>query len=520
MEFKFLKKDQIEFREYQLNIVKTAISKNTLVVLPTGLGKTIIAILVALKRIERYPNSKILMLAPTRPLCAQHQKTFQTITEIPNEEIVLVTGKIRKDKRIEFYQKGKIIVATPQAVKNDLESNILKLTNFSLIIFDEAHRAVKDYPYVYIAKRYKQASLYPLILGLTASPGGKAEKIAEVKKNLFIEAVEIRTEFDKDVKPYIKEIKKEWIYVELPEEIKGIKQYLENALKEDIQWLKSVGIIQTSKLTKKSLLTLQQKVSKIIDEGNRGKYLFSVARKLAEALKIYHALELLETQGIESLYEFFENLANSKKRSDKLLIKDPRIWIVKERVRKLKEVGFEHPKLKKLISILKELISKNPKVRIIVFANYRATVQKIKESLDKNGIKSEILIGQAKKKGFGLSQKKQIEILNRFANSEFNVLIATSIGEEGLDIVDVQYAIFYEAVPSEIRMLQRRGRVGRKSPGKIIILLTKETMDEAFYWAAFHREKKMKKILYSMKKISDKKLKERKVKKTIFDWLK
>ena len=79
-------------------------------------------------------------------------------------------------------------------------------------------------------------------------------------------------------------------------------------------------------------------------------------------------------------------------------------------------------------------------------------------------------------------------------------MCGTSISEEGLDLPKVDYAIFYEAVPSEIRAIQRRGRVGRQSTGKIIFLLTKGTRDESYYWSAFHKEKRMKSILYNIKK--------------------
>ncbi len=502
-------------REYQKHIAESSLKENTLVVLPTGLGKTIIAIIVAIKRIRKFPMSKVLMLAPTRPLCNQHRNSFKKFTNLNENEIVLITGKIPPRKREELYKEGKVIVATPHCVKNDLERNYVDFSKFSLLVVDEAHRAVKDYPYVFIAKEYMKKSMYPLILGLTASPGGKIEKIKEIKKNLFIKNVEIRSEKDEDVISYVKEVKKKWIYVELPDEIKKIKSVLEQCINDDIEWLKSKGFLQTSKPSKKGLLELQRKIIKMLNECERKNYLFQVIRKVSETIKLYHSLELLETQGIESLYDFLNKLSKSKNRTDKLLMRDPRILYVFEQTKHLKERGFEHPKMKKLLKIVKDILNKNPKEKMIIFANYRRTVEKIRETLEKNGIKVEILVGQAKKGGKGLTQKQQVRILKKFADGEFNVLIATSIGEEGLDIIDVNTAIFYEAVPSEIRMLQRRGRVGRVSKGRIIILLTKKTMDEAYYWAAFHRERKMKSVLYQMMK----KKKSTKTK-TLIDWLK
>jgi Fanconi anemia group M protein len=183
-------------------------------------------------------------------------------------------------------------------------------------------------------------------------------------------------------------------------------------------------------------------------------------------------------------------------------------------VERLKLAGVTHPKLQKLRHVIKDLVRKNPTAKLIVFANYRSTVDVINRFLGEDGISCEILIGQALKEGRGLSQDEQIKILRRFNEGQFNALIASSIGEEGLSISDVDAVIFYDSVASEIRKIQRRGRTGRTAPGKIIFLITKGTRDEAYYWAAFHREKRMKGILYRMRK------KGRKREKTLLEWLK
>jgi len=235
--------------------------------------------------------------------------------------------------------------------------------------------------------------------------------------------------------------------------------------------------------------------------------------RCAEAIKLDHALELLETQGISPLYDYLKKIEKSKKKTDQKIIKDPRIIEVLKMTEDLQKKDIKHPKLEKLIFIIKDVLRKKPDSKIIVFANYRFTVDKINETLKNEGIKSEILIGQAVKEGKGLTQEEQIETLKRFASGEFNVLAGTSITEEGLDVPAVDYAIFYEPVASEIRSIQRRGRVGRQTSGKVIFLITKKTRDESYYWAAFHKEKKMKGILYDMKN----KLKK---KKTLKDWVK
>jgi len=516
-EYKLLR--NIEPREYQKKIAETASSKNTLVVLPTGMGKTLISILVGIGRLEKYPESKILITSPTRPLNAQHKKSFEEFTAINSDEIVLITGKIIPEEREELYKKVKVIVATPQCIRNDVKNGRLSFENFSFITLDEAHRCVKDYAYTFIAKKFMEESKYPLILGLTASPGGTPKKINEIRKNLFVEAVEIRTEFDDDVERYVKPIEREWAYVDFPEEFKKVKILLEERFKEDMFWLRDHHILQTLKPSKKSLIRIQKRISSRLMQGAKNYSLIWIIIRLAEAIKIEHALELLETQGISSLCEYFEKVEKSKKRTDKQMLKDPRIREAVKYVNELKAKGVQHPKLEKIKDIVKDLVGEKGDIKIIVFANYRSTVDKINEMFKKEGISSEILIGQATRERVGLTQEKQIETLRRFASGEFNVLVTTSIGEEGLDIAATDIAIFYEAVPSEIRTIQRRGRVGRQTAGRVIFLLTKDTRDEAYYWTAFHKEKKMKGILYDLK---EKGFRKRKIKKkeTLKDWAK
>ncbi len=507
-----LKLESFEPRDYQKNIAKTASESNTLVVLPTGMGKTLISLLVVSDRLEKFPDGKIMILSPTRPLSSQHKKTFETLTNVTENNIILLTGKIRPDDRVELYKKAKIIIATPQTIENDLENNRVDLSEFSLIVFDEAHRAVKEYAYSYVAKKFRLQSKNPLILGLTASPGATQEKIQEICDNLFIKGVEIRSESDLDVESYVQPIESETIYVKIPEEFKKIKMLLEEVLKGDLYWLKDHHYTFSYKPIKKMLLDTQKKIIASYMRGSKNYGAFWAMMRTAGAIKLTHAIELLETQGVKILYEFLKRIEKSKKRTDARLFKDPRVRECVKLCEELSVSDIEHPKLGKIVEVVKDLLVK-PNVKIIVFANFRATVDKINELFKQAGINSEILIGQAIKEGKGLSQRQQIDVLKRFREGEFPVLICSSVGEEGLDIPSIDYAIFYESVPSEIRHIQRRGRVGRQSVGKVIFLLTKGTRDEVYYYSSLKKEKKMKSMLYRMKEKGIKR------KGNLLDWL-
>ncbi len=509
-----LKKELFEEREYQTSIAETASKKNTLVVLPTGIGKTLIALLVAVKRLEQYPEGNILILSPTRPLSAQHKKSFEKFTSIPEEEIILLTGKINPEDRIELYKKSKVIIATPQTVENDIKNERTNLNDFIFIVFDEAHRAVKEYAYPYVAKKYMLQSTHPLILGLTASPGATHERIQEICDNLFIKGVEIRSEADGDVERYVQPVARENMYIELPEEFKKMKSLLEEVLKDDLYWLREHHYTFTYRPTKKMLLDVQRKVAASYMQGSRHYGAFWAIIRVAGAIKIEHAIELLETQGVKFLYDFLKKIEKSKKKTDVRLLKDPRMREVIIETEGLYTKGIEHPKLEKIVDVIGNLLKEKPEAKIIVFANFRAMVDRINELLGNSGIKSEILIGQTIKDGKGLTQQQQIEVLNRFKEGEFPVLICSSIGEEGLDIKEVDDVIFYDQVATEIRKIQRSGRTGRTMPGKVIHLITKDTRDEAYYYASLRKEKKMKSMLYRMK---ERGVKKRKL--TLMDWV-
>ncbi|MFH8038673.1 MAG: DEAD/DEAH box helicase family protein [Candidatus Aenigmatarchaeota archaeon] len=497
LNLELIKSEKIERREYQLKIANNCKDKNSLIVLPTSLGKTIIAIMIASHRLSIYPESKILILAPTRPLCSQQYKSFKENLKLEENNFVLITGKISPAKRKSLYENAKVIVSTPQTIENDIKNGSLDLSNISLLIVDEAHRSVGNYSYTFIAKIYKEKSKFPLIIGLTASPSDKIEKIKEIENALSLEHVEIRTEKDPDVAPYVKKVFKDMIYIDLPEKYKEAIRILAERLDEDFKYLKEKEALKEDKISRRILLEAKDEIAEqYITQGNP--FYLHLLQRISETIKIFHAAEILETQGITPFLSYLENLFKSKKRTDKAVVKDFRVRRAFEIIKSISN-GIEHPKFDKLLEIIKKEIELNPKVRIIIFANYRDTVLKINEFLNSNSIKSEILIGQAFKKGIGLKQEKQIEILKRFENNEFNCLVCSSIGEEGLDFT-ADIAIFYDEAPSAIRAIQRRGRVGRKSVGRVIYLITKSTLDEIFYWSSVQKEKKMRSLIYKMKK--------------------
>ncbi|MDD5651392.1 MAG: helicase-related protein [Candidatus Nanoarchaeia archaeon] len=478
-------------REYQSSIVETAKKYNTMVVLPTGIGKTAIAVLLAENRLNIYPNSKIIICCPTKPLCSQHVDSFLKYTDLKEDEVQLYTGATISKLRNELWEKAKIIIATPQTIKQDIINNRISLEEVSLLCIDEAHRSRMKYANTFLTEEYTKKSKFPRILALTASPGGTLEKINDIKENLKIEAVEIRSSEDEDVKQYVQEKKVEYVPVNLPKEYEEIKNLIKIFLNSKMDKLRDYGITKRT-FTKRDVLFIQFQLRKSIAKGN--KKAFYAISLTAQLIKAMHALELIETQGIKQLTDYIKKLKAEETKAAKTIIEDVNFQKVIGLIEKYKETN--HPKMFKLYELIQEQLTNEPESKIIVFANFRNTIDEIYNLLITNEkIKPIRLIGQKE----GLSQKQQVNAIKEFGSGNFNVMIGTSVSEEGLDIPNANLAIFYESVPSEIRTIQRTGRVGRMAKGKIIFLITKNTRDESYYWSSKAKEKNMKKILYQMK---------------------
>jgi Fanconi anemia group M protein len=465
--------------------------------------------MLTIERMKKFPGEKVVFLAPTRPLVEQHYNYFKNHLPELFAEMQIFTGKTPSNERRKIWQTIDIIFSTPQCVANDLKKEMYSLKDVCLLIEDEAHRCLKKYDYKYIAQNYINESKNPRILGLTASPGSDRERVKKICDNLFVEEVELRTRESQDVKQYLQELKFEVVKIDFPSELDELHHVFKELYDKYVEELK-VRRVLYGVANKITLIELQKKIMHSLAIGGTNFNYLRAASVCATAIKLQHSLELLETQTLAGFKEYLKNLleqaAKAKSKGVQQLVKKPEFNFVYSRTSQLLSENFEHPKLEKLIEIVKDDFQKNPKTKIIIFAQFRETVAIICKKLNSlnQKIKAKVFVGQTKKSNStgesGLSQKEQQKIIQEFSAGEINVLCATSIGEEGLDIPEVNAVIFYEPVASAIRKIQRAGRTARLMPGKLIILVTKKTRDETAYWAAFQREKKMYSAIDSVKK--------------------
>ncbi len=460
----------IELRDYQKNIIKSILDHgNTLVVLPTGTGKTIIGFVVLVKK------GGGAFLAPTKPLVTQHYKNFIKLYPSLKEKTFLLTGEV-KDRG--YYKKAKFIFATPQTIEKNIDffSDLFKLPVF---IFDEAHRAVGEYSYVILSNKFFELNREGLVIGLTASPGGSKEKINEVIKNLRIENVEIRTGNEEDIKEFVFTKNNKWFFVELDEELRKVIDLISRLIKKERDWFKERGF--KISLNKKELISFFDKIK------NLGNLSYQASSHYSILFMLTFMKEILETQGFGYFLSYVEKIKKKKSKAVNYLFSSSLFREVLEIANKNKEKL--HPKFFKL----KELLLRNKNKKVIVFFQYVDSIERAYNFLKDSGFTVFKFVG--KRKGF--TKKKQEEVLNEF-REKGGVLLSSSVGEEGIDIPYVDVVIFFDVVPSEIRSIQRKGRTGRFREGEVYYIITSSTLEIAFYRAAVKKEKLMKKQLKAL----------------------
>ena len=404
----------------------------------------------------------VLFLAPTRVLVNQHYEFLKENLLIA--DIGIVTGEDLLSKRKKKWMNS-VVCATPEITKNDFARNMVSPNQFALVVFDEAHRTIGDYAYSIIAKYFQNTDTR--ILAMTATLPSEKEKAKEIVTRLRIKNLIERSDESPDVKPYIQKTETEWVRVDLTKEMKAIQMCIKLALEERYKELRKNGLRLSDNKSLSQLLNARQYV---LTQNRRS------AKPLFTAIRITYALNIFEAHGITPFLKFCDRTKEKKGAGIKDLFEiDPNFTRAISLAKNQQSDGLEHPKIDRLVDILHDVKSK-----VLIFSSYRDSVNVIHQKLLDMNISAEILIGKSGETG--LKQKKQIETVQRFRDGVTKALVATRVGEEGLDISEVNLVIFYDNVPSSIRFIQRKGRTGRKDKGRLIVLIAKNTIDETYYF--------------------------------------
>ncbi|XP_078408403.1 interferon-induced helicase C domain-containing protein 1 [Cetorhinus maximus] len=493
---------EIQLRDYQQEVAAPALEgKNLIICLPTGSGKTRVAVYITRYHLDKMKlqgkTGKVIVLVNKVPLVDQHfRKEFN-----PYLKDKYSVSKISGDTQLKIsfpqvVRANDIIICTAQILENQLaelndsDADNLKISDFSLIIIDECHHTQKEGVYKSIMTRYIEQKLnnkgdaevaLPQILGLTASPGvGGAKNRKNAESHILqicanLDAYKIMTvkEHHAQLKDQVKDpVKKMEIAEERTEDPFGgqikdmmmkIHTYLGRNPASDFgtqsyeQW-----IVQKEKTGAK-------------EENRKLRVCAEHLRKYNDALMINDTIRMIDAYNY--LTDFYKDEKRKKVPDDdedvpKSKLDDTDRFLItlfNAQQKKLQILAgnpqYENGKLTKLRTTILQEFTKKRNSRGIIFTKTRQNAHALQEWIEENekfrdvGIKAHYLTGAGSNSQYKhMTQNEQKEVLGKFHDGEINLLIATTVAEEGLDIKECNFVIRYGLVTNEIAMVQARGR--------------------------------------------------------------
>lgn len=464
-------------------------------VMPTGFGKTAVE-WMAMAEALRLERGKILLIAPTTGLVDQQRRMATEMLNLDANKIVSYTGEITPTKRPPLWSQGSVIMATAQVIRNDATNGIIDLREVGLLIVDEAHHSTGNHAYAQVGDLYLTANPSALVLGATASPGSSEANILEVARRLGIERLDVSKKEDPLLIPYSVKLEAVPHRLNLPEQLNELLAPIQDQQDAEAEHLRRLGFLApTGHLSSKLIEEAQRRASMAIQRRDRRGY--DAARRIGDLRRAHLLLDLLRTQGVTSAMSFLQRAeedGRSGERSTNRFVGLPAI----HEFRRLARISGElHPKPEYVRNLVEIQRKENPESKMLIFTEYRDTVDHLVEALDEiPGVLVDKFIGQSGKgKRKGMTQRQQLAQLNKFREGKLNVLVATSVGEEGLDVPAADLVILYEPVASAIRAIQRRGRTARQRDGSVHTLIAIGSRDEFVNSAAQRREAKMYTLL-------------------------
>lgn len=458
-------------RDYQFNIVQRALFDNVLVALPTGLGKTFIAAVVILNFFNWYPQGKIVFVAPTKPLVAQQQAACHGICGLPWDVACEMTGNTTKNRRGDEWQQKRIFYMTPQTLDNDIRTGDVDPKDIICLVVDEAHRATGNYAYCQIVAQMQAVNPHFRILALTATPGSNSERVQEVIDNLHISLIELRTEEALDIRQYIHKKHEETMVVPLTDDFRYVRELYLELMQDNCEKLVTNGLLPNADPSTLHPFRIRSIFREKPDILAKKRWLGGI---INETAKLAEARQHLDIFSVRMFRSRAQEVLDGYRKQEAKKMKLAQVLNLAASI-----PDQMHPKMAATIEIISEHFQKeeaagNPNTKVMVFCSLRECVHEIVELLNASsqGMRASLFVGQAAdRQGRGLRQSEQQDIIKKYKEGTFNVIVATSIGEEGLDIGEVDLIICYEAVKDSVRMLQRVGRTGRKRDGRIVVLM-------------------------------------------------
>ncbi|WVQ95399.1 hypothetical protein IAU59_002496 [Kwoniella sp. CBS 9459] len=499
-------------RDYQYEIVKACFADNCLVALPTGLGKTFVAGVVMLNFYRWFPTGKIVFLAPTRPLVNQQIEACQLSCGIPSKDAAVMTGQsVGAKERTRLWEDRRVFYCTPQTLDNDLKRGSVDPRDIVLAVFDEAHKASGSYAYTTILAYITAHHPYFRVLALTATPGADVPRVQAVVDALHISRIEIREAEAPEIRKYMNEKHTERHVVPMSDVIENFRDRWAALMRPHVAKLVEKEILNERDLDCKRLRPFRLTAKRMEIAKDRGSSLKWAFGSLSSLEKMARAMGNLLEFSLGMFHTTLTEIAggtdgsgkksNSKGSANSMrnntefqkLLRDVEVEMNMIRIGKDgRSKADKHPKMQQTLDLLlahfsqaeeeETTLGQKNDTRAMVFCSYRACVLDIVEMLNQHSglLRATKFVGQSAGKGEddkGFNQKEQKKTINEFKDGKYNILVSTSIGEEGLDIGEVDFVVIYDMPKQSIKLLQRIGRTGRKRDGKVHVLMSENRED-------------------------------------------
>ncbi|XP_026232081.1 interferon-induced helicase C domain-containing protein 1 isoform X3 [Anabas testudineus] len=509
-------KANIVLRDYQEDVARPALEgKNIIICLPTGSGKTRVAVYITKQHLDSRRaegrSGKVVVLVNKVPLVEQHYSAEFLPYLKQNYKVERVSGDSQlKISFTEIVKKNDVVICTAQILENYLERDNkgedegVKLSDLTLIVIDECHHTQKGGVYNHIMMRYlkqkhsnirlkkqqKEPVPLPQILGLTASPGvGGATKMEKAEEHILricanLDASKIMT---RSLGEYKKEPMKTTMLVEDRKEdpFGDVIKKIMNAIHDHAQLTPTCDL--GSQNYEQWVVQLEAKAAKEEDQNVR--VCTAHLRQYNEGLNLSNTIRMCDA--FSFLNQYYEEEMKKKTLPDQehtIQITDTERFLFslfKENKRELQKLAenpeYENDSLSKLRTKILQEFSSRKEARGIIFTKTRRSAIALSQWIQENpkfadiGVKASYVIGGGDQSVVKpMTSAEQRDVLNKFRTGKVNLLIATTVAEEGLDIAACNFVIRYGLVTNEIAMIQAKGR-GRAEDSSYTLVEVKNT---------------------------------------------
>ncbi|GAA5839253.1 hypothetical protein JCM11251_006019 [Rhodosporidiobolus azoricus] len=511
-------------RSYQIALIERAREGNVITVMPTGSGKTLVAVhliewVASTIEQERQaagrPKRIQFFLTNSVPLVHQQAHTLATNTTLRVGKLFGALG-VNLCSATEWkynFEHFDVLVVTAQLILDSLAHGFLKMSQISLLVFDEAHHAKRNHPFASILRDfYHRAALEdrPRILGLTASPIDSKQGVEEANKleslfdaKLVTAPPETRAELESTVsRPTV--LRMQYAAAPVYSRTELYQAVLAHIIVQDEQFKKSlegaesllqvygpdasdlVWHIALERYKRKYIAFLpseeeveeedgvegekQEKKGKqegkVVDNDGEG-YISTVRRKREERR---------------------EEKKRLKKESDQKRLRD-----MKQQLPEWMRIVEEHkpsitydrlsPKMQKLVDCLCAARHEKERFCGIIFKRridaliVAEIIKKLaKVTSDLNWLRVACVTGHgagtSNKLGPRMQWAEQADVLTAFGDGETNLLVATSVVEEGLDVQPCNFVVRFDLYTTHISYIQSHGRA--RAPGSHYVLFVEK----------------------------------------------